>query len=74
MGAKKGLTRATLKFTQKQLPGVLESRKKNKHMKIKAKQAVQSSKNREAKGAPPGCALQGARERKGVSRAPLDTA
>ena len=51
MGAQKGLKRATLKFTQKQLPAVLEARKKNKHMKIKAKQAVQTKANLQAKGA-----------------------
>ena len=51
MGAQKGLKRATLKFTQKQLPAVLEARKKNKHMKIKAKQALQTSANLRAKGA-----------------------
>ena len=51
MGAQKGLKRATLKFTQKQLPAVLEARKKNKHMKIKAKQAVQTKANLQVKGA-----------------------
>ena len=51
MGAQKGLKRATLKFTQKQLPAVIDARKRNKHMKIKAKQALQTSKNLQAKGA-----------------------
>jgi hypothetical protein len=51
MGAQKGLKRATLKFTKTQLPAVLEARKKNKHMKIKAKQALQTKANLQAKGA-----------------------
>ena len=51
MGAQKGLKRATLKFTKTQLPAVLEARKKNKHMKIKAKQAVQTKANLQVKGA-----------------------
>jgi hypothetical protein len=50
-GTQKGLKRATLKFTQKQLPAVLAARKRNKHMKVKAKQAVQTGINLRAKGA-----------------------
>ena len=56
MGAQKGLKRATLKFTKTQLPAVLEARKKNKHMKIKAKQAVQTKANLQVKGAERACA------------------
>ena len=50
-GTQKGLKRATLKFTQKALPAVLAARKRNKHMKVKAKQAVQTGINLRAKGA-----------------------
>ena len=55
MGAQKGLKRATLKCTKTQLPKVLEARKKNNFMKIKAKQALQTKANLQAKGAGPGC-------------------